>query len=113
MRLAECCYRLNKIDEGLNFIKKIEVKTYSKFLMQGKFNDLQKKFEDAAENFEEALSLYLRDVKDQDKSVTGNIQFRLGWALIRSRKDIDSGISHLKEANAMLKDNFDIKFKLA
>ena len=55
----------------------------------------------------------MRDIKDQDKSVTGNIQFRLGWAMIRSRKDIDSGISHLKEANAMLKDNFDIKFKLA
>ena len=48
-----------------------------------------------------------------DATVRGNIQFRLGWALIRCRKDVDRGIEVLHEADQNLTDNADLKFKLA
>ena len=43
----------------------------------------------------------------------GNILFRLGWAMIRSRKNIDKGISWLEEASDNLVENIDLKIKLS
>lgn len=119
MRLAECCYRINAIEKGFKFLNLLEkellpTKVYTTYLLKGKFDDLQKSFGSATDNFKQALSLYENEFKDKiDKNVIGNIQFRLGWAYIRSRKDIEAGIANLKKANDNLVDNFDIKIKLA
>ena len=74
--------------------------------------DYKRLFGEAAVQFERALELYKNDPK-QDNSVKGNILFRLGWALIRSRKDINRGIQALQEANEFLSENIDIKIKLS
>ena len=43
----------------------------------------------------------------------GNIHFRLGWAIVRNRNNIDQGIEHLKRANELITGNFEIMIKLA
>jgi tetratricopeptide (TPR) repeat protein len=105
MRLAECCYRLEKIDQGLAYLEQLEKEIrprtiYTICLLKGKFQDLIKRFDVAATFYEEALVLYSKEFANQiDLNVLGNIQFRLGWSLIRSRKDIDGGIKNLVGAN--------------
>jgi hypothetical protein len=58
--------------------------------------------------------LYI-DSKNPDASLIGNIQFRLGWALIRLKTlpNINLGIEHLKVANKCLPNNTEILIKLA
>jgi len=43
----------------------------------------------------------------------GNLEFRYGWALIRSKKDMALGIQNLRNADDKLADNCDLKLKLA
>ena len=43
----------------------------------------------------------------------GNIQFRLGWAYIRSKIDIQKGIDHMKQAEQILTQNIEVLLKLA
>ena len=119
MRLAECCYRIDKISQGLKYLEQLENemkprKVYTISLLKGKYKDLTKNFVEASVQFEQALELYSKDQKNQiDQNILGNIQFRLGWALIRSRKDIDRGIENLVDANQNLVDNIDLKIKLS
>jgi len=117
MRLADNCYRIENIDTGLQYLEQLETDIkprgfYIISLLKGKYMDHQKKFSEAASEFEKALSLYNQDAK-QESSVKGNILFRLGWAMIRSRKNIDKGISTLEEANDNLVENIDLKIKLS
>jgi len=39
--------------------------------------------------------------------------FRLGWARVRAKKDIEKGIKGLEEASLLIKDNAEILLKLA
>jgi tetratricopeptide (TPR) repeat protein len=110
---------MNKVKEGMEYLIMLEkeilpTQIYTVPLLKGKFNDLEKHFQNASKHYQLAFNLYQRDFEKQmDKSVLGNIQFRLGWAMIRSRQDVNKGIFNLKQANALLPDNFDIKLKLA
>jgi hypothetical protein len=63
-------------------------------LLKGKFYDLSKKYDLAQLSFETALTNYENQKSKEGKvdSQLGNVQFRYGWALIRSKKDIDKGI---------------------
>jgi predicted RNA polymerase sigma factor len=96
MRLADNCYRIENIETGLKYLEQLEADIkprgfYIISLLKGKYMDHQKKFSEASVQFEKALDLYKKDV-NKDRSVKGNILFRLGWALVRSRKDINKGI---------------------
>lgn len=61
-------------------------------LLRGKIFDKQKKYE-------LAIVEYLNAVKKVDsgesEQVRANLKFRLGWAHIRARKDINKGIDLL------------------
>jgi hypothetical protein len=48
-----------------------------------------------------------------DNDVVGNIDFRLGWALVRSKRDIPKGIDKLQHASECIPDNTEILLKLA
>ena len=119
MRLAECCYRIEKIPEGVQYLDQLEQqikpkKIYTVSLLKGKYKDLAKFFAAAAELYQQSLDIYKSEQNSdqQDATIIGNIEFRLGWALIRSRLDIDKGIQTLTSANNNLKDNVDLKIKL-
>lgn len=43
----------------------------------------------------------------------GDLEFRYGWSLIRSKQDIEQGVQKLKEAEKKMPDNLDLKVKLA
>jgi hypothetical protein len=45
--------------------------------------------------------------------VVGNIDFRLGWALVRSKRDIPRGIEKLQHASECIPDNTEILIKLS
>ena len=117
MRLADNCYRIESIETGFKYLEQLEADIkprgfYIISLLKGKYMDHQKKFHEASIQFEKALELFKTDTSN-DKSVKGNILFRLGWALVRSRKDINKGIKTLQEANENLVDNVDLKIKLS
>mmetsp|Transcript_34637 Transcript_34637/g.52980 ORF Transcript_34637/g.52980 Transcript_34637/m.52980 type:complete len:89 (+) Transcript_34637:2038-2304(+) len=84
-------------------------------MLRGKFYDLLKDFKGAVEQFGKSRDIYLRDFAPElrENQVLGNIEFRLGWAYIRSRSDVEKGIYLLKEATHTLRDNVDLKVKLA
>ena len=48
-----------------------------------------------------------------DPALLANIKFRLGWAMVRSRRDIEEGIDWLKEAQNEVPSNPEIMVKLA
>lgn len=58
------------------------------------------------------MNVYAEDFVVSEPLIKGNIQFRLGWALIRLNS-IDQGIAFLTEADKNLVDNSDVKVKLA
>ena len=43
----------------------------------------------------------------------GQIEFRLGWSMIRSKENIEEGIGHLRRANELVPENPEIMVKLA
>ena len=54
MRLAECFYRLENVQDGLKYLDKLQAdiapkRIYTLFLLRGKFKDLQREFDLAAE----------------------------------------------------------------
>jgi tetratricopeptide (TPR) repeat protein len=79
MRLAECCYRIEKINKGLGYLEQLEKEIrprtiYTICLLKGKYQDLSKHFDEAAAFFEEALELYTKEFKNHiEPSVLGNI----------------------------------------
>ena len=79
MRLAECCYRLDKVDQGLGHLAQLEKEIrprtlHTISLLKGKYQDLVKRFDLASAFYEEALVLYNKEFKNQiDLSVLGNI----------------------------------------
>ena len=80
MRLAECCYRLEKVPEGLAYLERLQKdiapkRIYTLYLLKGKCRDLQREFEQAADQFELSLQVYDQDVvgDSADASVRGNI----------------------------------------
>lgn len=53
MRLSECCYRIDKIEQGLKYLEMLEQeikprKVYTISLLKGKYKDLTKKFAEAS-----------------------------------------------------------------
>ena len=121
MRLAESCYRLARIDQGLGYLQKLQnsivpKRIYTIYLQQGKFKDLQKQFIFAAELYEKALQVYDEDVtiENMDMSVRGSILFRLGWALVRTqaKEKIQRGIVVLLEADKNMTDSADLKLRI-
>ena len=84
-------------------------------LQKGKIMDMMKRFSEAAIFFKKALGLFKLNMKnlDGEAQTLGQLEFRYGWALIRSKKDLQKGIEMLKEAETKLTGNFDIKIKLA
>jgi len=43
----------------------------------------------------------------------GQVEFRLGWSMIRSKVDVEAGIKHLDSANRQQPENVEIMVKLA
>ena len=76
--------------------------------------DMLKQFDSANGAYARAQNMYKEEAgKNIDPEVLGNIQFRYGWSLIRSRKDINYGIQQLENANKNLPENVDLKIKLS
>ena len=48
-----------------------------------------------------------------EDEILGQIHFRLGFSIIRTKQDIEMGIEHLKKANSMLPENTEVMLKLA
>ena len=92
-------------------------------LLQGKIFDCQKEYNKALLIYQRTLEkfqqyqqsvLYSENYSEQQiKHDLGNIQFRLGWAIIRSTKNIEKGLITLKQADLNLNNNLDLKLKIA
>ena len=54
-----------------------------------------------------------RMTEQQRQQDIGNILFRYGWAQIRSTRNIEKGLITLKQADANLVNNLDLKLKIA
>jgi hypothetical protein len=54
MRLADCCYRCEKIEIGLGYLDRLQKdilpkRIYTIYLLRGKYKDLQRLFSEAAD----------------------------------------------------------------
>ena len=90
-------------------------------MLKGKAYDMKGDYAKAAEVFENNLKDYKKMVQknankldaEQSKKEIGNLEFRLGWSLIRGKKDLERGVQYLNEAEKKMPDNWDLKIKLA
>ena len=116
LRIGEALYKLMKVKEAIKAIE-ISAKTikdkdrYMIHLLKGKCFDKLKDFPSAVEEYQ----LALQNAKDQshDDEIVGNLEFRLGWSLIRQRDKIEEGVNHLINASELISDNVEILLKLA
>lgn len=59
--------------------------------------DKLKLFERCIQEYEKTLTLYkTQEDEPVEDSLLGNIHFRLGWAQVRGKIDIEKGIANLK-----------------
>ena len=77
-----------------------------------------KRFDDAISYYALTLELYKREIEAGEEgyhepALLANIKFRLGWAMVRSRSDIEEGIDWLKEAQREVPENPEVMVKLA
>ena len=69
------------------------------YLLKGKFYDSLKDYNQSHFYFGEAFKSYKENCfKVSPDAFLGNLQFRYGWAFIRSQKSIDRGIQILRRA---------------
>lgn len=80
-------------------------------LLRGKVFDRRRQFHNASQEFEIASQIGSGYALEND--VVGNIDFRLGWALVRSKRDIPRGIQKLQHASECIPDNTEILIKLS
>ena len=78
-------------------------------LLKGKCYDKSKQYEMAIEHYTQALKM----AKKQSDLVRGNMLFRLGWAKVRSKREIEKGVQLLEQAAVLIPDNCEILLKLA
>mmetsp|Transcript_21027 Transcript_21027/g.20164 ORF Transcript_21027/g.20164 Transcript_21027/m.20164 type:complete len:138 (+) Transcript_21027:1578-1991(+) len=73
-----------------------------------------KKYQEAAEHYEKSMKILQQVTKGKpDKNLYGNIEFRLGWAQIRNKNNLEIGLGHLRNAHQLLPNNPEIMIKLA
>ena len=78
MRLAESCYRVERIQEGMGFLEKLQKdilpkRIYTIYLLKGKYRDLQKDYKKASEEYKQALNVYQEDFISHEPLIKGNI----------------------------------------
>ena len=116
MRMAEVCYKQGNTEQAFEHITRVEelIKPQDKyllFLIKGKCFDKNKEFEAAAAEYMKAKIVC--EQYSLQPEVLGNIEFRLGWSLIRSRQNFDEGKAHLEKAAELLPNNSEVNIKLA
>ena len=73
--------------------------------------DKIRKYIQAVNEYRQALDISVKNnLPDQ---VVGQIEFRLGWSVIRSKVNHQEGVEHLRKANELLPSNIEIMIKLA
>ena len=55
---------------------------------KGKCYDKLKRFKEATLSYEKALKAMNSSQANNNKEVRGNLEFRLGWAFVRSRENL-------------------------
>lgn len=121
MNISECYYKTHQYKEGKEILDQILIEKLTEpsqyYLLMGKYLDIEGKFEESQQMFKKALDNCDKDesinVFLQQNSQLGNIQFRYGWALVRSKVDVNEGIDLLKQAELNMPNNYDLKMKLA
>lgn len=103
--MGETCYKLDNCIQALDYFD-ISEKTIAPkqdiniILSKAKCHDKMKKFKESIKVYGAALALYgSQSMKDLE--LEGNIYFRLGWANIRSKQNVEEGIKQLKKANEL------------
>ena len=59
----------------------------------------------------QALEVASENSMDQQK--IGQLTFRIGWSIIRTKDEVETGIDRLKKAHEMLPDNPEVMLKLS
>lgn len=80
-------------------------------LLKGKCFDRNRNYKDAIDQY--AAALKSCEEQQHNKSIVGNMEFRLGWSMIRAKFRINEGIAFLQKAAEKIPDNVEILLKLA
>ena len=125
--VAELYYKGKDYQRGLQHLDQMlsrpqELSAEAKFnfrLLKGKSHDMLGDYRAAAEVFAGNLKEYVQNIVEQGAATdaqqreVGNLEFRYGWSLIRSKQDIEQGVQQLREAEKKMPENQDLKVKLA
>ena len=117
MKIGEAYYKLGQSEQALTYFGKAKegFKPYEDYLIElflAKCLDKLRRFAEAIRAYEVAIELYKEEQEAEDV-LAGNMEFRLGWAYVRSGVDFGKGVQHLREALRTQRDNTDIMVKLA
>ena len=114
IRIAENYYKCGNIDDAILQLAKTEILLQPQdkhiiHFLKAKCYDKQKQFKQAALQYNEAFQL----VEDKDDRIRGQIQFRLGWAMVRSKTSIEPGVENLVNAHNLIPDSTELMVKLS
>jgi len=79
-------------------------------MLKGKALDMKGDYRKAVDVFENNFKEFLNKNKESLENgkiakEIGDLEFRYGWSLIRSKKDIELGVKCLKEAEKKMPEN--------
>lgn len=92
LRIAEVSYKLNLTDQAFDailicerLISKKDI--YMVNMLKGKCYDRNRQYKEASEQYAKALkSCEEHKSYDLNLSIVGNMEFRLGWSMIRAKQ---------------------------
>ncbi|CDW79621.1 tpr domain containing protein [Stylonychia lemnae] len=119
IKIGEANYKMDFNQEALEYFQRAQDKIkpqedYLISLFNAKCFDKLKQFSQCIKEYENGIQQCKQQIEFEDQgTVLGNIYFRLGWAYIRGKVDIELGIEHLRQACDLLPTNSEVFIKLA
>lgn len=116
LNIAQALYELSKVKEAFLAVETaaLTIKDkdrYKIYQLKGKCFDTLKDYPSAIGQYQ----LALHDAKRHsvDVEILGNLEYQIGWSMIRQQDDIQGGVGHLITASELISDNVEILLKLA
>ena len=116
LNIGQALYELSKVKEAFSAVETAEMTIkdrdrYKIYQLKGRCFEKLKDYPSAIGQYQ----LSLDDAKKHgvDVEILGNLEYQIGWSMIKQQDDIQGGVGHLITASELISDNVEISLKLA